>query len=104
MCTRASRWWATCGGTGAARWPARAEGVARPPVPGNARAASTRRGLRACAPATRARYRLGVAMAFRALLATAALAAALVAPAGAHAAYRTFRSPTGKLGCAFYSD
>src|SRR4051794_41934077 len=43
-------------------------------------------------------------MAFRALFATAALAAALIAPAGAHAAYRTFRSPTGKLGCAFYSD
>src|SRR4051794_8366299 len=43
-------------------------------------------------------------MALRALFATAALAAALVAPAGAHAAYRTFRSPSGKLGCAFYSD
>jgi hypothetical protein len=43
-------------------------------------------------------------MALRALFATAALAAALIAPAGAHAAYRTFRSPTGKLGCAFYSD
>jgi hypothetical protein len=25
-------------------------------------------------------------------------------PAGASAAYRAFRSPTGRLGCAFYSD
>jgi hypothetical protein len=25
-------------------------------------------------------------------------------PASASAAYRTFRSPTGKLGCAFFSD
>jgi hypothetical protein len=34
----------------------------------------------------------------------AALGAALLAPAGAHAAYRDFRSPAGKIGCAFYSD
>ena len=32
------------------------------------------------------------------------LAAALAAPAGASATYRDFRSPSGKLGCAFYSD
>jgi hypothetical protein len=39
---------------------------------------------------------------------TAAALAAAVAlaavPATASAAYRAFRSPTGKLGCAFYSD
>src|SRR4051812_43830272 len=29
---------------------------------------------------------------------------ALAAPASASAAYRAFRSPSGKLGCAFYSD
>jgi hypothetical protein len=34
----------------------------------------------------------------------AAAVALVVAPASASAAYRTFRSPTGKLGCAFYSD
>ena len=34
----------------------------------------------------------------------AALGAALLAPAGADAAYRDFRSPSGKIGCAFYSD
>jgi hypothetical protein len=33
-----------------------------------------------------------------------ALAAALALPAAAGAAYRDFRSPSGKLGCAFYSD
>jgi hypothetical protein len=43
-------------------------------------------------------------MAFRASVAATALAAALLAPTAAQAAYRTFRSPTGKLGCAFYSD
>ena len=32
------------------------------------------------------------------------LIVALLAPAGAQAAYRDFRSPSGKLGCAFYSD
>jgi hypothetical protein len=32
------------------------------------------------------------------------LVVALLAPAGAHAAYRDFRSPSGKIGCAFYSD
>jgi hypothetical protein len=38
-------------------------------------------------------------------LAACLAAAALVAvPAGAQAAYRAFRSPTGALGCAFYSD
>ena len=37
---------------------------------------------------------------------SALLAAAAVAlvPASASAAYRAFRSPTGKLGCAFYAD
>src|SRR5215210_9334757 len=30
--------------------------------------------------------------------------ALLLAPAAAHAAYRDFRSPSGKLGCGFYSD
>ena len=30
--------------------------------------------------------------------------AVLLAPAAAHAAYRDFRSPSGKLACAFYSD
>src|SRR6476659_5857917 len=29
---------------------------------------------------------------------------ALLAPSSAIAAYRDFRSPSGKLGCAFYSD
>ena len=37
-------------------------------------------------------------------LALLAAAFALLAPASAHAAYRDFRSPSGKLGCAFYSD
>jgi hypothetical protein len=37
-------------------------------------------------------------------VALAVLAAALLAPAAADAAYRDFRSPSGKLGCAFYSD
>jgi hypothetical protein len=36
------------------------------------------------------------------VLATAVCGAAM--PAAASAAYRPFRSPTGKLGCAFYSD
>ena len=40
---------------------------------------------------------------FRLAACLAAAALALV-PAGADAAYRAFRSPTGKLGCAFYSD
>ena len=31
-------------------------------------------------------------------------AVALVAPASAQAAYHDFRSPSGKVGCAFYSD
>ena len=30
--------------------------------------------------------------------------AVLLAPAAGHAAYRDFRSPSGKLACAFYSD
>jgi hypothetical protein len=30
--------------------------------------------------------------------------AVLLAPAAAHAAFRDFRSPSGKLACAFYSD
>ena len=38
----------------------------------------------------------------RLLLLAAALA--LLAPATAQAAYRDFRSPSGKLACAFYSD
>jgi hypothetical protein len=40
-------------------------------------------------------------------LAAAVLLAAVscaAAPASASAAYRAFRSPSGKLGCAFYSD
>jgi hypothetical protein len=40
-------------------------------------------------------------------LAAAVLFAAVccaAAPASASAAYRAFRSPSGKLGCAFYSD
>ncbi len=36
------------------------------------------------------------------VLAVAVCSAAM--PAAASAAYRTFRSPTGKLGCAYYSD
>jgi hypothetical protein len=40
---------------------------------------------------------------FRLAACLAAAALALV-PASASAAYRAFRSPTGKLGCAFYSD
>ncbi|HET6547492.1 MAG TPA: DUF6636 domain-containing protein [Solirubrobacter sp.] len=40
----------------------------------------------------------------RALVAPLLLVVALLAPAGAEAAYRDFRSPTGRLGCAFYSD
>ena len=31
-------------------------------------------------------------------------AVALLAPASAQAAFRDFRSPSGKIGCAFYSD
>jgi hypothetical protein len=34
----------------------------------------------------------------------AALGAALLMPAGAGAAYRDFRSPSGTIVCAFYSD
>ena len=37
-------------------------------------------------------------------LALLAILAALVAPASARATYRDFRSPSGKIGCAFYSD
>jgi hypothetical protein len=33
-----------------------------------------------------------------------ALLVALAIPASAQATYRDFRSPSGKLGCAFYSD
>jgi hypothetical protein len=43
----------------------------------------------------------------RASAVLAPLAAAVLllpAPAPANAAYRDFRSPSGKLGCAFYSD
>jgi hypothetical protein len=40
----------------------------------------------------------------RASVALLVLAAALLAPAGAQAAFRQFRSPSGKIGCAFYSD
>src|SRR4051812_15326764 len=43
-------------------------------------------------------------MAHRASVAAAALAATLLVPAGADAAYRDFRSPSGRIGCAFYSD
>jgi hypothetical protein len=38
------------------------------------------------------------------LSALLAVSAPALVPARASAAYRTFRSPTGKLGCAFYSD
>ena len=34
----------------------------------------------------------------------AALAAASLVPASASATFRQFRSPSGKLGCAFYAD
>jgi hypothetical protein len=37
-------------------------------------------------------------------LALLAILAALVAPASAQAIYRDFRSPSGKIACAFYSD
>jgi hypothetical protein len=40
----------------------------------------------------------------RATVALLLLVPALLAPAGARAAYRDFRSPSGRLGCAFYSD
>jgi hypothetical protein len=41
----------------------------------------------------------------RASVAVLVLAAALLATSSAHAAtFRQFRSPTGKIGCAFYSD
>jgi hypothetical protein len=44
-------------------------------------------------------------MASRAPVALFALAVvALLAPAPASAAYRAFQSPSGRLGCAFYSD
>lgn len=38
------------------------------------------------------------------LVSCAVLAAASLAPASAGAAIRMFRSPSGKLGCAFYTD
>jgi Family of unknown function (DUF6636) len=38
------------------------------------------------------------------LAACVAVVAVASVPARAQAAYRAFRSPTGKLGCAFYSD
>ena len=38
------------------------------------------------------------------LLLSLAAAVTLIVPASAEAAYRSFRSPSGKLGCAFYSD
>jgi hypothetical protein len=40
----------------------------------------------------------------RALVLFTLLAATLLVPARADAAYRDFRSPSGRLGCAFYSD
>jgi hypothetical protein len=40
----------------------------------------------------------------RVVLVVSALAAALTVPSSADAAYRVFQSPSGKLGCAFYSD
>jgi dGTPase len=43
-------------------------------------------------------------MRHRLAVCAAAAGALLLAPTGADAAYRDFRSPTGKLGCAFYSD
>ena len=63
--------------------------------------AKRRAALRPCNPA---RYRLATAMARASVALAASAAAALLAPAGASAAYRQFRSPTGKIGCAFYSD
>jgi hypothetical protein len=48
-------------------------------------------------------YRLTETMA-RAPVVLLVLVAALFAPAGAQAAYRDFQSPSGKIGCAFYSD
>jgi hypothetical protein len=38
------------------------------------------------------------------LAAGVAVVALVTAPPSAEAAYRAFRSPTGRLGCAFYSD
>src|SRR5215218_8398182 len=44
-------------------------------------------------------------MAMRASVVPIVLAGALLfAPAQASAAYRAFQSPSGKIGCAFYSD
>ena len=40
----------------------------------------------------------------RASVAALVLASALLAPTSANAAFKPFRSPTGKIGCAFYSD
>jgi hypothetical protein len=40
----------------------------------------------------------------RVTVAIVVLVAGLLTPAGADAAYRDFRSPSGKLGCAFFSD
>jgi hypothetical protein len=40
----------------------------------------------------------------RASVAVAVFAAALLAPTSANAAFKQFRSPSGKIGCAFYSD
>jgi hypothetical protein len=51
----------------------------------------------------RGAYRLRDAMA-RAPFVLIIVAAALAAPPAAQAAYRDFRSPSGKLGCAFYTD
>jgi hypothetical protein len=43
-------------------------------------------------------------MAVRSVLVAALIGAALTVPASAEAALRMFRSPTGNLGCMFYSD
>lgn len=43
-------------------------------------------------------------MAVRPAFLAAALGAALLVPASAQAELRTFRSPSGNLGCMFYSD
>ena len=56
-----------------------------------------------CAASAGAAYRLTGAMA-RAPVVLVVIAAALLAPSVAHGAYRDFQSPSGRIGCAFYSD
>jgi hypothetical protein len=49
-------------------------------------------------------YRLTVAMARASLAVLTATVLLAAAPAAASAAYRDFRSPSGQLACAFYSE